>query len=146
MHLSQNERCSSRRSFQELVWLEPEAPLGGRADLLDPVMVLLLLLPLLVSLQKQSFHLFFRVTCCQLTISPARGKGSGGFVVGMRAVSTHDTAERLLRRAVGAIHKVAAGALLRGGSSSKETVSHQLPRRLCKTTEVFSVRSLRAFW
>ena len=35
MHLSQNERCSYRRSFQELFWVGPEAHLGGRADLLE---------------------------------------------------------------------------------------------------------------
>src|SRR5258708_24141533 len=101
------------RDFQEPLWTIPEAQLEGRADLLDPLNVLLCLrlFPAFMALQEQRLDGLFGLAVGQGVISPTRSQGQGGLVVGMCLIAAHHTAEGLLIRPVGSGNKVAAGAL-----------------------------------
>src|SRR6266566_8911278 len=111
------ERCSDLR------WI-PEAQLDRRVSTLDPL--LLLLLPHIMSLQKERLDLPFVAASRQFPIPPASCQRHRGLVVGMVLIPTDHALEGLLGAPIGAIHIMTAKALLGRVRSANGVCGHTL--------------------
>src|SRR6266567_6271007 len=118
------ERCSDLRWIQERLWWIPEAQLDRRISMLDPL--LLLLLPHIMSLQKERLDLPFVAASRQFPIPPASCQRHRGLVVGMVLIPTDHALEGLLGAPIGAIHIMTAGALLGRVRSADGVGGHTL--------------------
>src|SRR5450759_5974045 len=71
------------------------------------------LLPVLMSLQEESLDFLFATTSRQIRIPQTVSQSMSCLAICLLIVATHDTAERLLIRAVGTINTMAAWTFLR---------------------------------